>query len=89
MQRRLLFLIMLVLLLTSLAATPRLTDYAIDWWAIGSSSAILEQGEVELQSVIGQGIAGEISQSAVELCSGYLCLFSQWIAKVFLPLIAR
>jgi hypothetical protein len=89
MQRRLLFFIILVLLLTSLAATPRLIDFSIDWWAIGPSSAILQQGEVELQGVIGQGIAGEVSQPEVELCSGYLCIFSQWIGKIFLPLIAR
>lgn len=89
MQRRILFFIMLLLLLSSLAANQRVTNFAIDWFAIGPSSTILQQGEIELHSVIGQGIAGEVSMPQTNLCSGYLCLFSQWIGKVFLPLIAR
>lgn len=89
MQRRILFFIMLILLLTSLAANPRVTSFEIDWSALGPSSAFLEQGEVELIGAAGQGIAGEVSQSQVDLCSGYLCVFSQWINRVFLPLITR
>ena len=88
-RRRLLFLMLLILLLASLAASPRLIIFEVDWWAIGPSSTRIEQDGIELYSVIGQGVAGEVSQTETDLCSGYLCLFSQWIGKVFLPLVAR
>ena len=80
---------MLFLLLSSLAASPRVIDFTIDWWAIGPSSAVLQQDGIELQGVIGQGVSGEVSQAELELCSGYLCLFTQYIGKIFLPLFAR
>ena len=89
MPKRILFFIILILLVTSLAASPRVTDDVIDWWAIGPSSATLQQDEVQVHAVIGQGISGEVSQAQIDLCSGYLCVYWKWIGKIFMPLIAR
>jgi hypothetical protein len=84
-----LFFIMLILLLSSLAASQRYIEFVIDWSAIGPSSANLHQDGIELHGVIGQGIAGQVSQPEVNLCSGYLCIFTQWLHRLFLPLINR
>lgn len=84
----LLFLIALLALLT-LAATPLAATVVSDWWSIGPGGAVMTQGTVELHSIVGQGVAGEVSLDQARLCSGFLCLgpfFDFWL---YLPAVRK
>jgi hypothetical protein len=74
-----------------LAASPILiTTRVVDWWAIGPSADVLEAGNIQLHSVIGQGVAGRISLEKTEVCSGFLCLWEKVFEFFnFLPLLFR
>lgn len=84
-KRLLIFLALFTLLL--LAASPLAPDIGIDWWAIGPGSSRLSNAGTELHGMVGQGVAGEASQSGSELCSGYLCLPAS--VTIRLPLILK
>lgn len=89
MKKNIILYFLIALLLFSLAATPLRTTSVIDWFAIGPSSAHLQQNEIELLGVIGQGITGEVSTTQVNLCSGFLCLFTRYIQVYFFPFFSR
>lgn len=86
-MKKILLILTAVLVLLLLAAAPFAPAVSeIDWWAVGPSSSMLSTGTTTLHSVIGQGIAGEAN---AELCSGYLCLFSEYLRLIYMPLIQK
>ncbi len=86
-MKKLILIITALLVLLLLAAAPFAPAVSeIDWWAIGPSSASLSSGAIELQGTIGQGI---ISEADAGLCSGFLCLFSDYLRLIYMPLIQR
>lgn len=89
MKKKSLLLITLILILFFLAATPFAPAVVIDWYAVGPSSAHLSENNVQLHSVVGQGAAGQVSYADFEICSGYLCIISRILQRIFLPLILR
>jgi hypothetical protein len=73
-----------------IAASPILIrSQKIDWWAIGPSSKLLKTGNTELTSVIGQSFSGVVTQDGSELCTGYLCLWQEFLRLIFMPLIRK
>jgi hypothetical protein len=72
-----------------LAASPVLVDTTIDWWAIGPGSSRLSNAGSELHGMLGQGVAGQVSQAGTDLCAGYLCLPSGSSIRIQLPLILK
>ena len=85
----LLLIIVLALFLVAATQTGPVTP-SIDWWAIGPSSARLTAGTVVLDSVIGQGVSGVVSQVNTNVCSGYLCMFWEFFSHwAYLPLILK
>lgn len=82
-KTRILILILLTFLLvagTVLAAAPD-----IDWWGIGGGGSSVSQGNLVLDSVIGQKVIGITSQAGKELCSGFLCVAAR--TNMFMPLV--
>jgi len=80
--------ISLVLLALSLIAVTLLpTDESVDWWHIGGGGSYVSQGDLGLDSVVGQGIVGVTNQSGKEVCSGFLCLLDG--LRLYLPLLLR
>lgn len=89
-MRRVLFLVItLVVLLTLLAANSYTNSAEINWYAFGPGSNKLSSDLVELHGMLGQGIAGEVSQAESELCSGYMCIFKALAGWIYLPLIMK
>lgn len=78
-----------VLALLLLAAMMFAPNTVIDWWSIGPGSAVLTEGSVELQGMVGQGVAGEVSLADTRLCSGFLCLGSFFDFWLYLPAIRK
>lgn len=89
MKKNIFLLIPLLVLLLLLAATPFAPAVVIDWYAVGPGGVILTENNVDLYSVVGQGIAGQISYADSEICSGYLCMFTRLLHWIYLPLIVR
>ena len=89
MKKKSLLIILALLGLLLLAASPLAPDIVIDWWAIGPGSARLSTAGTELHGMLGQGLAGQTSQAGTELCSGYLCLPSGMPMRIQLPLIMK
>ena len=89
MKKNVLLLIPLLLILLFLASTPFAPAIVIDWYAVGPSSAQLSQNNVQLHSVVGQAVAGQVNEADTEICSGYLCIISRILQRIFLPLILR
>lgn len=89
MKKKSLLLITLILILFFLAATPFAPAVVIDWYAVGPSSAHLSENNVQLHSVVGQGTADEVNDAGVEICSGYLCIITRILQRIFLPLILK
>jgi len=76
-----------VLVLLLLAAAPfERAVTAIDWWAVGASSSTLSSGAITLDSVVGQSIAGPAGGG---LSSGYLSVFIENLALIYLPLVIK
>ena len=86
-KKMLLILTLLGLLL--LAASPLLVDTTIDWWAIGPGSSRLSNAGSELHGMLGQGIAAQVSQAGTDLCAGYLCLPVELTIRIQLPLVLK
>jgi hypothetical protein len=86
-KKSLLILALLGVLL--LAASPLLVDTTIDWWAIGPGSSRLSNAGSELHGMLGQGMAAQVSQAGTDLCAGYLCLPSGSSIRIQLPLILK
>ncbi len=89
MKKNILLLIPLVVFLLFLAAAPLAPAVLIDWYAVGPGGAILTENNVDLYSVVGQGIAGQINYAVSDVCSGYVCMFTRLFHWLFLPLIVR
>lgn len=86
-MRKLVLILTAVLVLLFLAADPFApAASAIDWWAIGSFSSRLSSGTIAIESAVGQGIAGRTGEG---FCSGYLCIYSDYLKFIHLPLIMK
>jgi len=79
----------LLLSLLLLALSPLAPDIVIDWWVIGPGSARLSNAGMLLHGMLGQGVAGSVSQPRADLCSGYLCLPTAGLISTHLPLILK
>jgi hypothetical protein len=88
-KKKILLLIPLILILLSIASITYAPAVVIDWYVVGPSSAQLSQNNVQLHSVVGQGTAGQVNHEDVEICSGYLCILTRILQRIFLPLILR
>ena len=77
----------ILLLAGSVWAAPNTT--AITWQVLGGSGGRLESGSVGVEGTLGQPLAGVVSQSPFELCSGYWCGAGGPGYKLFLPLLRR
>ena len=88
-MKKTILLILALLGLLLLAASPLLAGPAIDWWAIGPGSSRLSNGGSVLHGMLGQGIAGQASQAGTDLCAGYLCLPTPGLVTTHLPLILK
>ncbi len=89
MKKKSLLIILALLGVLLLAASPFAPDIVIDWWAIGPGSSRLSNAGTELHGMLGQGTAGVVSQAGTELCAGYLCLPSVLPFRIPLPLILK
>lgn len=91
MRRKKLILMIPALFLLIASAPFVITTRTIDWWAIGPGSQVLQSEGIELTGMIGQGVAGIVTAGNAELCSGYLCLWEEFLTlvKMYLPLIFR
>jgi hypothetical protein len=76
---------LLALLLTAAASAPALES--IDWWVMGGGGGALSQGDLELESVIGQTSAGTGRAGEKDLCAGFLCAKSPLFT--FMPLLEK
>lgn len=88
-MKKTILLILALLGLLLLAASPLAPDIMIDWWAIGPGSIRLSNASSELHGMLGQGIAGQVSQAGTDLCAGYLCISSGGLIATHLPLIMK
>ena len=76
-----------LLLATSAWAATNATD--LSWNVLGGGGGRLESGSVVVEGTLGQPVAGVISQSPLELCSGYWCDTGVSGHQIFLPLVRR
>ncbi len=89
MHKRYLLILLLLMLILIAAAPFTPPTPVIDWWTIGPSLKTVSQGDIVLTGMVGQGVAGQVSQDSSELCSGFLCTLTEFIRSVFLPLIFK
>ena len=81
-------LIVCVLLLAGSAwAAP--SALSIVWQVLGGGGGRLVSGSVVVEGTLGQSVAGAVSQSPFELCSGYWCDTGVSGHQIFLPLVRR
>ena len=76
-----------LLLATSVWAATNATD--LSWNVLGGGGGRLESGSVVVEGTLGQSVAGAVSQSPFELCSGYWCDTGVSGHQIFLPLVRR
>jgi len=76
-----------LLLATSAWAATNATD--LSWHLLGGGGGRLESGSVVVEGTLGQPVAGVVSQSPLELCSGFWCDAGGGGYKLFLPLLRR
>ena len=72
------------LLLTGLV----LAQGVVDWDVTGGGGGHAEAGIYSLDGTIGQAIAGKISNTPYELCSGFWC-GAVTDYKVYLPIVVK
>ena len=84
MKKIILFLTAVLVLLFLAAAPFERTATEIDWWAVGPSSSTLTSGAITLDSVVGQSVTGPAGGG---LSSGYLDIFTEYLALIYLPLV--
>jgi len=79
--------LLVALLLVAQAAAARTGGYDLSWNTLFPGGAT-GGGAYQMESAIGQPIAGKTSGSPYDLCAGYLCGV-QSASKVYLPLVRK
>jgi len=82
-----LLIVISLLLMGSVWKMPGATE--IFWYVLGGGGGQLASGSVVLEGTLGQGVAGMVSQSPRELCSGYWCGADVSGYKLYLPIVKR
>jgi len=61
----------------------------IFWYVLGGGGGQVTNGAVVLEGSLGQGVAGTVSQSSLEVCSGYWCGAGVPDFRMYLPLVKK
>ena len=76
-----------LLLMGSVWKAPNAPE--ILWHVLGGGGGRVTNGSLALEGTLGQSVAGIVSQSPFELCSGYWCGAEVSGHQVYLPLVLR
>jgi hypothetical protein len=85
----LLYLVILILGLTSPVLADTTAAYDLSWWTVdGGGASGLTSGDYTLSSTAGQPDAGSLSSGDYDLAGGFWAMLAEKI-KSFLPMIKR
>jgi hypothetical protein len=76
-----------LLLMGSVWKAPNTSE--IFWYVLGGGGGRVTNGSITVEGTLGQPVAGFVSQSPLELCSGYWCGAGVSSYQVYLPLVLR
>ena len=82
-----LFIVCVLLVAASASAATNAID--LSWNVLGGGGGRVTSGSITLEGTIGQSVAGAVSQSPLDLCSGYWCDTGVSGHQIFLPLVRR